>query len=161
MNNKKSAPAKRGKRSSAPAKVKALTAEALEVKPDQLSWTCPDNCLKFETTDDLSVTNGIIGQPRAVDALNMALEIESVGYNVFVSGPVGTGRTTTVKNLLESTRGRPRELDDKCYVNNFRDPDQPRLLRLGAGKGQEFRRDMDAFVEFLVKNVPLLLESDT
>jgi ATP-dependent Lon protease len=161
MKSKKSSPAKRGRKASAPVKVNALTAEALEVPPDRLGWTCPGDCLKFDTTDDLPGTAGIIGQPRAVDALNMALEIESVGYNVFVSGPVGTGRTTTVKNLLESTRGRPRELDDKCYVNNFRDPDQPRLLRLRAGNGQEFRRDMDAFVDFLVKNVPLLLESDT
>jgi lon-related putative ATP-dependent protease len=153
---------RRGKRTLDPLIPGSLDASRpFEVPPDKLAWTCPDDCLKFETTDDLSVTNGIIGQPRAVDALNMALEIESVGYNVFVSGPVGTGRTTTVKNLLESTRGRPRELDDKCYVNNFRDSDQPRLLRLAAGKGQEFRRDMDAFVEFLVKNVPLLLESDT
>jgi len=133
----------------------------LEVGPDRLVWTCPDGCLKFDTTDDLPATDGIIGQARAVDALSMALEIESVGYNVFVSGPVGTGRTTTVRNLLESTRGRPKELDDKCYVNNFRDPDQPRLLRLPTGRGQTFRRDMDALVDFLVKNVPLLLESDT
>jgi len=66
-----------------------------------------------------------------------------------------------VKNLLETTRGQPRELDDKCYVNNFRDPDQPRLLRLHAGYGTNFRRDMDELVDFLVKNVPLLLESDT
>jgi len=132
-----------------------------EVPPDRLVWTCPPEHLKFSTTDDLPATSGIVGQRRAVDALNMALEIESIGYNVFVSGPVGTGRTTTVKNLLESTRGRPKELDDKCYVNNFRDPDQPRLLRLPAGKGHEFRRDMEAFLDFLVKNVPLLLESDT
>jgi ATP-dependent Lon protease len=132
-----------------------------EVAPDQLCWQCTLGELKFDTTDDLPVTSGIIGQPRAVDALNMALEIESVGYNVFVSGRVGTGRTTTVRMLLESTKARPRELDDKCYVNNFRDPDQPRLLRLPAGKGHEFRRDMDAFVEFLIKNIPMLLESDT
>jgi lon-related putative ATP-dependent protease len=161
MKNKKSSPAKRSKNASAPAKVKVLTVEALEVKPDQLDWKCPDDCLKFDTTDDLPGTAGIIGQPRAVDALTMALEIESVGYNVFVSGPVGTGRTTTVKNLLESTLGRPRELEDKCYVNNFRDPDQPRLLRLRAGHGHEFRRDMDEFIDFLVKNVPVLFESDT
>jgi lon-related putative ATP-dependent protease len=160
VKNKKSTSAKRGKKTSAPAKAGVLATETLEVKPDQLSWKCSDACLKFDTTDDLPGTVGIIGQPRAVDALNMALEIESVGYNVFVSGPVGTGRTTTVKNLLETTRGQPRELDDKCYVNNFRDPDQPRLLRLRAGYGHEFRRDMDELVDFLVKNVPLLLESD-
>ena len=132
-----------------------------EVPPERLVWTCPTDCLKFDTTDDLPASDGIVGQSRAVDALNMALEIESIGYNVFVSGPVGTGRTTTVKNLLESTQARPKELDDKCYVNNFRDPDQPRLLCLPAGKGQEFRSDMEAFVDFLAKNVPLLLESDT
>ncbi len=133
----------------------------LEVPPEKLTWTCEHECLQFDTTDDLPATTSIIGQPRAVDALNMALDIESVGYNVFVSGPVGTGRTTTVRNLLESTKGRPRELDDKCYVHNFRDPDQPRLLRLHAGNGHEFSRDMDAFIDFLVKNVPLLFESDT
>ncbi len=158
---KKSAPAKRSRKAPAPAKVSPLKPEALEVAPDKLVWTCRLEHLKFDTTEDLQVTSGIIGQPRAVDALNMALEIESVGYNVFVSGPVGTGRTTTVKNLLESTKGRPRELDDKCYVNNFRDPDQPRLLRLHAGHGRQFRRDMDEFVDFLVKTIPLLFESDT
>ncbi|HTW91761.1 MAG TPA: ATP-binding protein [bacterium] len=161
MKHKTSSSAKRGKSPSATTRVNAPLAEVLEVKPDQLGWTCPNECLKFDTTDDLPGTAGIIGQPRAVDALSMALEIESVGYNVFVSGPVGTGRTTTVKNLLESTRGRPRQLDDKCYVNNFRDPDQPRLLRLAAGNGHEFKRDMDEFIDFLIKNVPQLLESDT
>jgi lon-related putative ATP-dependent protease len=161
MNNKKSASARRSGKAPAPAKVSPLKPETFEIAPDKLAWTCRLEHLKFDTTDDLPVVSGIIGQPRAVDALNVALEIESVGYNVFVSGPVGTGRTTTVKNLLETTRGRPRELDDKCYVNNFRDPDQPRLLRLRAGHGHQFRRDMDEFIDFLVKNVPQLLESDT
>jgi lon-related putative ATP-dependent protease len=157
MNNKKKpSPASNG-----PSAAGALTPETLEVKADQLGWKCPDDCLSFKTTDELPGTAGIIGQPRAVDALNMALEIESVGYNVFVSGPVGTGRTTTVKNLLETTRGQARELEDKCYVNNFRDPDQPRLLRLRAGHGRGFSRDMDEFIDFLVKTVPVLLESDT
>jgi len=153
---------RRGNRTLDPSVPRSLDpSRAFEVPPDKLTWTCPTDCLGFDTTDELPGTPGIIGQPRAVDALNMALDIESVGYNVFVSGPVGTGRTTTVRNLLELTKGRPRELDDKCYVNSFRDPDQPRLLRLHAGYGHVFRRDMDAFVDFLVKNVPLLLESDS
>jgi len=161
MKKKQSAPAKRSRKAPVPPKAGPLKPDSFEVPPDKLTWTCRMEHLKFDTTDDLPETSGIIGQPRAVDALNMALEIESVGYNVFVSGPVGTGRTTTVKNLLESTRGRPRELDDKCYVNNFRDPDQPRLLRLHAGHGHQFRRDMDEFIDFLVKNIPMLFESDT
>ncbi|MBM3313228.1 hypothetical protein FJY70_01385, partial [candidate division WOR-3 bacterium] len=144
-----------------PAPCPASDPARFEVPVERLAWTCPLESLRFKTTDDLPATTGIVGQRRAVDALNMALEIESVGYNVFVSGPVGTGRTTTVQNLLAAMRGRLHKLDDKCYVNNFRDPDQPRLLRLAPGGGRGLRREMDAFLDFLVKNVPALLESDT
>jgi lon-related putative ATP-dependent protease len=133
----------------------------LRVPPEKLCWRCALGNLEFHTTDDIGVSAQVVGQRRAVDALTMGLEIEAVGYNVFVSGRVGTGRTTTVRRLLDSTRARPKALDDKCYVNNFRDPDQPRLLRLPAGRGRLFRDDMDAFVEFLAKNTPLLFEGET
>jgi lon-related putative ATP-dependent protease len=135
--------------------------ESLRVPPENLCWRCALGSLKFDTTDDIGVSAEVVGQRRAVDALTMGLEIEAVGYNVFASGRVGTGRTTTVRRLLESIRARPKALDDKCYVNNFRDPDQPRLLRLPAGKGRQLRDDMDGFVEFLVKNTPLLFEGET
>ncbi len=135
--------------------------ESLEVPVEKLCWNCSLEHLKFDTTDDVGFPAGIVGQRRAVDALTMGLEIEAVGYNVFVSGRVGTGRTTTVRKLLAATGRRPRELDDKCYVNNFRDPDQPRLIRLPAGRGREFQREIDTFIDFLEKNVPALFESDT
>ncbi len=131
------------------------------VPPDKLSWSCSIEHLDFKTTDDIELSGQIVGQRRAVDALRLGLEVGSSGYNIFVSGPVGTGRTTTVRRLLEAVADRPAELDDKCYVNNFKDPDSPRLLRLAAGKGRELQRAMDALVDFLVKNVPTLFESDT
>ncbi len=131
-----------------------------ELGPDELYWRCDTSDWKFATTDDIKLAQTIVGQQRAVNALMLGLEINSVGYNVFVSGPVGTGRTTTVRQLLESTRTRPVELDDKLYVANFRDPDSPCLLRLRPGAGRRFKQTMDEFIEYLVKSVPLAYESE-
>ncbi|MBM3314330.1 ATP-dependent protease, partial [candidate division WOR-3 bacterium] len=126
-----------------------------------MTWECRAAGLRFRTTDDIKVGDEIIGQRRAVDALELGMEIESAGYNIFATGPVGTGRTTTVRTLVEQKGRRRGRLEDKCYVNNFKDPDQPRLLRLPAGQGRKFQRAMDEFVDYLVKNVPLLFESDS
>ncbi|MBM3322104.1 ATP-dependent protease [candidate division WOR-3 bacterium] len=147
-----------------PAARRALSAAGraeFRVPPGKLSWSCSLEHLDFKTTDDIELSGQIVGQRRAVDALRLGLEVGSSGYNIFVTGPVGTGRTTTVRRLLEVVADRPAQLDDKCYVNNFKDPDSPRLLRLAAGKGRELQREMDALVDFLVKNVPTLFESDT
>jgi lon-related putative ATP-dependent protease len=140
----------------------------LRVKPDKLRWKCPPKCLKFRTTDDIRLPEakpgddhyGTIGQERAVNALALGLEIEATGYNIFVTGPVGTGRTTTVRQMLARYEKAERELDDKCYVNNFKDPDQPLLLRFPAGQGAKFRREMDGLVDFLAKNLPGQFEGE-
>lgn len=134
--------------------------EARRVRPERMSWKCRLSGLRFQTTDDIRMGDGIVGQRRAVDALLLGMEIESAGYNIFVTGPVGTGRTTTVRELLQKHRHSKARCDDKCYVNNFKDPDQPRLLRLPSGNGQRLRKAMDEFIAFLVKNVPLLFESE-
>lgn len=136
--------------------------------PADLRWTCPPDCVEFETTDDIKPRPaepgddrcGIVGQRRAVDALALGLEINASGYNIFVTGPVGTGRTTTVRQLLERYQHAERRLDDKCYVNNFRDPDQPTLLRFPAGGGRRFARAMDELVEHLTRNLPDQFESE-
>ncbi len=141
----------------------------LLVSPADLRWDCPVKCLKFKTTDDIQVRDkhaddlscNIVGQRRAIEALSLGIEIGTTGYNIFVTGPVGTGRTTTVKQLLEHARTRKRVLDDKCYVNNFKDPDQPRLIRLPPGHGRRFKKRMDDFVEYIVTNIPLQFESDS
>ena len=150
-----------------PKKTESALEKNAKLKPAQLHWCCPDECLKFKTTDDLKRQKAgpedrqpIVGQKRALEALNLGVEIEVPGYNIFVTGPVGTGRTTTVRQMLEQYKTRKRELDDKCYVNNFKDPDQPRLLRLQPGKGRRFRHEMEQFIEYLVKNIPTQFESD-
>lgn len=133
--------------------------ERFRVPVDKLRWTCNPDGLGFKTTDDIKITREIVGQERAVNALQLGLEIEAAGYNIFVTGPPGTGRATTVQKLLEKTRPI-KNLTDKCLVNNFQDPDQPRLLVLPAGEGRQLQSEMDELVSYLVKNVPRLFEGE-
>ncbi|MGQ9708503.1 MAG: AAA family ATPase [bacterium] len=131
----------------------------LRVGADELYWRCPERWFDFKTTEEIKFSSEIIGQQRALEALQLGLEIEAPGYNIFVTGPAGSGRTTTVQKLLE--KAVPiRPLTDKCYVYNFPNPDQPRLLLLPAGEGRMLREEMDELVSHLVKNIPRLFEGE-
>src|SRR5512140_3760663 len=99
----------------------------------------------FETTADISPAEEVIGQARAVHAIEFGLSIKNHGYNIFVSGVPGTGRNTIVKSIV---KGIAKELPvpaDWCYLNNFKDPDRPRAISLPPGMGREFRRDVEKF----------------
>ncbi|MCR4424099.1 MAG: ATP-binding protein [candidate division WOR-3 bacterium] len=133
--------------------------QRFRVPIDKLRWTCDPDGLGFKTTDEIKTSREIVGQERAIGALQLGLEIETAGYNIFVTGPPGTGRATTVQKLLEKTRPI-KNLTDKCLVNNFQDPDQPRLLVLPAGEGRQLQAEMDELVSYLVKNVPRLFEGE-
>ncbi|MEO0091828.1 MAG: ATP-binding protein [candidate division WOR-3 bacterium] len=132
-----------------------------EVPLEKLRFICDPNKLNFETTDEVELCNEIVGQDRAVRALKLGLEIPSAGYHIFVTGLVGTGRTTTVKYLLDTVEKTKKVPDDILYVNNFADPDSPKLIRLPAGMGDKFAWAMDDLIENLKKNIPMVLESDT
>lgn len=150
---------KRSQRARAAGKVRGRELiDRLRVSADELCWHCPDRLLAG--LDKLKPAEDIVGQPRAVEALEMGLAVNTAGYNIFVTGKVGTGRTTTVRRLLEKFAARPTQVEDKVYVNNFRNPDAPRLLRLAAGQGMRLRRRMDELVDHLVKNVPQVFEGD-
>jgi ATP-dependent Lon protease len=125
-----------------------------ELPASQLRWTCDPKSLGVSTTDDVKPSREIIGQDRALRALRLGLEMKHAGYNLFVTGFSGTGRLTTIKRLLTEFKASASHLKDRCYVHNFSNNDQPILLTLPAGKGSEFRDDMDQLVQDLVKNVP-------
>ena len=93
-------------------------------------------------------------------AIRLGLELDSLGYNIFIVGLVGTGRNTTIKCLLEEIDKTGKIPDDLCYVNNFKDPDQPHCVCLPAGKGKVFKKDMEDLIESLKKNIPLIFESE-
>ncbi len=131
-----------------------------EIPVEKLRWRCPPESLAFESTADLQPCLEIIGQERALKAVRLGLEIESLGYNIFVVGLVGTGRSTTIKCLLEEIDKEGKIPEDLCYVNNFKDPDQPHCICLPAGQGKVLKKDMDDLVESLKTNIPLIFEGE-
>ncbi len=119
----------------------------------------PNRCPSRRRTK-FSPVSDIIGQERALKAIRLGLEMDSLGYNIFVVGLVGTGRNTTIKCLLEEIDKAGKIPDDLCYVNNFKDPDQPKCICLPAGQGKVFKKDMDDLIESLKKKIPLIFESE-
>ena len=137
----------------------AKSIDALELAPEQLRWTCDLDSLEYENSSDVKPDDVIIGQDRAVEAIKLGLEIGRQGYNIFISGMVGTGRTTTVKHLLETIVKSEIPPDDIVYLHNFKDEDQPRAVTLKAGDGCRFKAAMERLVDDLTQNITDLFES--
>ena len=91
-----------------------------EVPVGLLRWRCDPESLGFSSTNEISSSESIIGQDRALEAIHLGLEMDTIGYNVFVAGPSGTGRRTAIKHLLEKIEKGGKIPEDKCYVNNFK-----------------------------------------
>lgn len=132
---------------------KGLDAEELKwiVNPAELNYE------EFEFTEGDEV---IIGQEKAIKALQVGIEIKSPGYNIFITGLSGTGKLTTIKKLLEVISPVEADLKDYVYVNNFNDEDRPTLLELPAGTAVKFKKDMFHMVKFLKENIPSVLEAE-
>ena len=131
-----------------------------KVPVDKLRWRLDPATLPFETTEELEPLKEIIGQKRGVEAFRFGMGMEKPGYNVFVTGMAGTGRMSTVRKLLEEISKKKAIVpDDYCYVNNFKNPEAPILLRLKPGMGLKFKKDVRNFVETLKKDIPRLFES--
>ncbi|XES78492.1 MAG: Lon protease family protein [Candidatus Bathyarchaeia archaeon] len=118
-----------------------------ELSPSQLRRTCNPESLKCQSSEELIPLQEIIGQERAVRALKFGLGIQDKGFNIYVAGYPGTGRTTAVKNFLEETAKKQPIPSDYCYVNNFKDEYTPKAIKLPSGKGKLFQRDMKNFIE--------------
>lgn len=131
-----------------------------KVPPEALRWRADLDWLPFETTEQIEATHEIIGQERALHAIRLGLEMDGIGYNIFVTGLSGTGRTTTIKSLLERMDTRGRIPNDICYVNNFRNPDNPRVLVLPAGVGSKLKRSMEELVANLKRTIPAVFENE-
>ncbi len=130
-----------------------------ELSPEQLAWRLDPKEIPFDSSDDCEACEGIIGQERALKAIQTGLDIHSLGYNIFVTGMVGTGRTTTIKQLLEKMRNEEETPDDILYVNNFKNRDEPTLITLPAGQGRHFKDAMEHLINMLETNIPELLKS--
>ena len=132
----------------------------LALKPDVLYHACDVSTLAFNTTDELDDSKEIIGQSRALDALNFGVGIKHDGYNLFVTGSAGLGKHTIVKQLLETKRVDSPKPNDWCYINNFEDHHNPHVLKLPAGYGSKVRNDMKQLIEDLLAAIPAAFETD-
>ena len=133
---------------------------ANELPAEKLRRKCDPNFMRCETTQGLVPLTEIIGQERAVRALKFGLGIRERGFNVYVAGFPGTGRTTAVKNFLEEIARAEPVPSDWCYVNNFSDQYEPKAIKLPPGKGKDFQRDMKNFVENARTALPKAFESE-
>lgn len=131
-----------------------------ELSASDLYWKCPITHFSFTSTKELEPLNDIVGQPRAIESIQLGAQLTSPGYNLFVSGLSGTGRLTTVKKILEDVRRSKTQLCDFCYVHNFTAPNEPRLLRFTEGLGMAFAKAMEETMAYLRTHVPQLFEEE-
>ena len=129
------------------------------VPPEKLRWRCTPDMLHIADMADVEPSRRIIGQDRALQAIQVGLEMKHYGYNIFVTGLPGTGRMTAIRRMLHEFEGRKIPLTDKVYVHNFRNPDAPIMLALPAGQGMAFKHEMVTFLDDLQKSIPAVFES--
>jgi predicted ATP-dependent protease len=132
----------------------------LPLQPQQLHHPCDSGQFGFQTTADLEDLTEIIGQMRAMDAIRFGTGIRHDGYNLFVLGPSGIGKNSIVRHFLEKKAEGEHKPDDWCYINNFKLPHKPKVLRLPSGRGEELRQRMEQLVDYLRSAVPALFEGD-
>src|SRR5271165_5796158 len=131
-----------------------------ELGPDKLRWHCELSRIPFETTAQAQKREGFVGQERALRALKMGVELSAPGYNVFVCGLAGTSRGGTIAQMIEDLHPVTKPSLDRCYVNNFKIPDRPRLLTLSRGSANNFKKDMQAGIDFLRRRIPQVFEGE-
>jgi len=134
-------------------KTKALDAS-------QLYSPCNVENFHFKSTDELEKIDITIGQDRAIDSIQFGLRIEQKGYNIFALAPAGTGKLTTIQQLLAHESKQLSIPFDWCYINNFSEPAKPKAIQFEAGKGKEFQQDMEQLIDELSVAIPAAFDGD-
>ena len=133
---------------------------------EETCWTCKTEDFNFQCTDELTPLDRFIGQDRALDAIRFGLEVDKPGYNLFVTGLTGTGKTSAIKAHLESIiedmerQEKSKPPCDWCYAHNFDDPDRPFALSLPAGEGKSLRSRMTYILALLREEMPKVFKSE-
>ncbi len=132
-----------------------------ELEPGGLRCICDPAMFEFDSTLDIEPLNRVIGQQRAVQAIEFGLEMKSPGYNIFVTGPEGTGKTTIVQDIVaEHARTLPVP-EDWCMVNNFKDQFRPTAIPVPTGAANRFAKSMDRFILDLKIRLPKAFEKES
>jgi lon-related putative ATP-dependent protease len=138
-----------------------------EVPAEKLAWRCNLSFLPYTCTAEMTPLEDFIGQDRAIRAIEFGLGVNKPGFNIFVTGLTGTGKTSIIRAFLKKITNRQTapETDaptpeDWCYVYNFTDPDRPAALRIRRGWGKALKADMEQFVQGFQRAAKKMFESD-
>ncbi len=127
--------------------------------PEELAWRCDPAQFAFATTRELPPLEGTIGQDRALAAIEFGLGIRNNGFNIFILGEPGTGRSSTIEQLLEQRASGEPVPDDWCYVHDFEDGTHPAHLHLPAGLGRQLYKEVEELIGHLEEEIPKVFES--
>ena len=130
------------------------------LKANELYHRCDLSLFKFKTTADIEPLDQPLGQQRALEAIEFGVDIEEDGFNLFVHGASGLGKHELVRHILAKRACNQPSGFDWCYINNFDNPQNPKVLKLPAGMGQKLRRDMESLVEDLLMSLPSSFQSE-
>lgn len=131
-----------------------------ELSYQDLKMTCDDKLFHFETTQELEPITTGIGQDRGIKALEFGININVKGYNLYLEGPSGVGKTMYTKNYLDEISKKQKTPSDWCYIYNFTNPNEPIAVSLPAGQGKEFKDSMDGFIKEFKKDIKKTFNAD-
>lgn len=138
-----------------------IASEKYRLSSDKLKLVCTekDAALFYNPEQEGDELDGLIGQEQGIRSLTFGLAMEAPGYNIYVTGPQGTGKSTCTMKIVTDFAVAGKEPEDWCYLNNFDAQDQPLAVSLPAGQGRIFQTDMEALVEDLKVFIPKAFQS--
>ena len=131
-----------------------------ELNYKDLKMTCSPDLFRFDTTEELSPIETGIGQDRGIKALEFGLQVDVKGYNLYLEGPSGVGKTMYTKNYLDKISKKKKTPSDWCYIYNFDNPNEPIAVELPAGQGKEFKESMEGFIKEIRKDIQKTFNND-
>jgi len=129
------------------------------LNPEELRKPCDPKRFRFATTSEVAPLTRIVGQARALEAIEFGLDMRSLGFNIYVLGESGTGKTSAIRSFVSEKAKADPVPPDRAYVFNFREPAEPVALSLAPGQGTEFQRDMGELVDYLRSAIPKVFDS--
>ena len=131
-----------------------------ELNYQKLKYVCDESMLDFNTTEELEPIQEGIGQDRGIKALEFGIQVDVKGYNIYIEGPSGVGKTLYTKNYLNKISSKKKVPNDWCYIYNFDNPNEPIAVSLPAGQGKEFKDSMEGFINENKKDIKKTFNDD-
>lgn len=131
-----------------------------ELSYKDLRVVCNPQIFNFDTTEELEPINTGIGQDRGIKALEFGITVPVKGYNLYLEGPSGVGKTKYTKHYLDKLSAKQKVPNDWCYIYNFDRPNEPIAVSFPAGQGKEFKESMDTFIKDIKNDIKNTFNND-